>query len=48
MRFYAPRHVGEADIARALRIEENAWQTAKLLEPENDNTDIAPAQDARP
>lgn len=48
MRFYAPRRVGEADIARALRIEENAWQTAKLLEPESNDTEVTPAQDARP
>lgn len=35
MKYYAPRNVGTADVARALRIERDAWETAVLLEPED-------------
>ena len=34
MKYYAPRRVGEADVARAMRIEEDAWDTARLLDAE--------------
>lgn len=34
MKYYAPRRVGEADTARAILIERDAWETAALLEPE--------------
>lgn len=46
MKYYAPRRVGEADIARALRIEEAAWGTARLLEAEIEYNTEKSAPDA--
>ena len=35
MKLYEPRSVGKADIARAMQIENDAWQTAIDLDGEN-------------
>ena len=36
MALYEPKQTGKADIARALAIEEQAWETAELLSTENE------------
>lgn len=50
MKYYAPRRVGEADTARAILIERDAWETAALLEPEavacDAPTDVGGSADA--
>lgn len=48
MRYYMPRQIGSADIGRAMRIEQSAWETAKLLETEAEEEPEAKAHSAPP
>ena len=40
MALYEPKQTGKADIARALAIEEQAWETAELLTTEEEENDL--------
>ncbi len=41
MALYEPKQTGKADIARALAIEEQAWETAELLSTEEDKEELS-------